>query len=109
MKHFRLGGYIILKSSRDHYHVVFNRTVDWERNTQIMAWVALLSRNAGLKKWALMQCIKRSSTLRVSSKQEKASPRIVFGEGRQDQETASFKRWRKLIKKAEKNPNQGQT
>ena len=101
MKHFRLGGYVILKSSRDHYHVVFNKTESWERNTQIIAWVALLSRNAGLKKWVLMQCIKGASTLRVSSKREKASPRIVFSEGKQDQEIATFKRWRRLIKKVD--------
>ena len=46
--------------------------------------------------------IKGASTLRVSSNKEKASPRIVFSEGRQDQEIATFKRWRKLIKKAMK-------
>ena len=66
-KHFRLSGYVILKSSRDHYHVLFNRTVCWEENTKIMAWVAVLSRNAGLRKWVLMQLIKGASTLRVSS------------------------------------------
>jgi len=102
MKHFRLGGYIILKSSRDHYHVLFNKTVIWEENTKIMAWVAVLSGNAGLKKWVLMQLIKGASTLRVSSKGNKASPRIVRCEGRQDQEISAFLRWRRLIKKAYK-------
>jgi hypothetical protein len=85
LKHFRLGGYVVLKSSRDHYHVLFNKTVSWEENTKIMAWVAVLSGNAGLRKWVLMQLIKGSSALRVSCKGDKASPRIVFREGRQDQ------------------------
>jgi hypothetical protein len=102
MKHFRLGGYIILKSSRDHYHVVFNKTVSWEENGKIMAWVALLSRNAGLRKWKLIQDIKGASTLRISSKGDKTSPRIVFSEGKQDREIVSFKRWRRFIKKADK-------
>jgi hypothetical protein len=102
LKHFRLRGYVILKSSRDHYHAIFNKTVSWEENGKIMAWVALLSRNGGLRKWKLMQDIKGASTLRISSKGDKTSPRIVFREGRQDQEIATFKRWRRLIKKADK-------
>jgi hypothetical protein len=80
--------------------VLFNRTVSWEDNTKIMAWVAVLPGNAGLRKWVLMQLIKGASTLRVSSKGEKGSPRIVFREGRQDQEISAFLRWRRLIKKA---------
>ena len=76
--------------------------VSLEKNTQVMAWVAVHSSNAGLRKWTIMQCIRGSSTLRVSSKLEKASPRIVFSEGRQDREIASFKGWRRLIKKADK-------
>ncbi len=101
LKHFRLGGYVILKSSRDHYHVLFNRTVSWEENTKIMAWVAVLSRNAGLRKWVLMQLIKVASTLRVSCKGDKGSPRIVCREGRQDHEIKSFLAWRKRIKRAD--------
>jgi hypothetical protein len=98
MKHFRLGGYIILRSSRDHYHVVFNKTVNWEENCRVMAWAALLSRNSGLRKWTLMQQIKRASTLRISSKGEKLSPRIVCREGMQDKEIHSFELWRRRIK-----------
>ena len=102
LKHFRLGGYVILKSSRDHYHVLFNKTVSWEENCRAMAWVAVLSGNAGLRKWVLIQLIKGSSTLRVSCKGDKASPRIVFSEGSRDREIAAFKRWRELIKKADR-------
>ena len=102
MKHFRMGGYVVLKSSRDHYHLFFNKTVSWEKNCRVMAWVAVLSKNVGLRKWVLMQFIKGASTLRISFKGEKASPRIVHHEGRQDQEISTFKRWRRLIKKADK-------
>ena len=101
MKHFRLSGYIILKSSRDHYHVLFNKTVSWEDDTKIMAWVAVLSRNAGLRKWVLMQLIKGASTLRVSCKGDKASPRIVHRKGLQNNEINSFLAWRKRIKRAD--------
>jgi len=102
MKRFRLGGYIILKSSRDHYHVLFNKTVSWEENGRVMAWVAVLSKNAGLRKWTLMQLIKGASTLRISSKGEKPSPRIGRREGMQDQEISAFLCWRRRIKKADK-------
>jgi len=35
---------------------------------RIVAWVSLLSRNKGLTKWFLMQCIKGASTLRFHLK-----------------------------------------
>jgi hypothetical protein len=98
MKWFRLEGYIILKSSSGCYHVVFNRGVTWSENMRIVAWVALQSHNKGLQKWFLMQCIKQSSTLRVSCKREKGSPRIVFRFGKQDRQIREFVKKRRLIK-----------
>ena len=74
---FDLGGYLILESSSGSYHVVFDRMVDWTENMQIVAWVALLSHNEGLQRWHRMQCIKRKSTLQVSPKLLKGSPKIV--------------------------------
>jgi hypothetical protein len=99
MKWFRLRGFIILKSSKNHYHVVFGRSVTWKKNTHIMAWVCVESKNAGLIKWFLMQCIKESSTLRISPKKEKSSPRIVFRFGKQNHEIESYLSWRKHIKR----------
>ena len=90
---------LILKSSKDCYHVVCNRAVSWAKNLKIVAWVALLSQNRGLIKWLLMQCIKQSSTLRISPKREKPSPRIVFRQGKQDQQIENFLRMRTLTKK----------
>ena len=59
MKWFRLGGFVILKSSTNHYHVLFDRSVSWKKNVHVMAWVSLESKNEGLKRWFLMQCIKQ--------------------------------------------------
>jgi len=98
-KWFKLGGYIILKSSKGCYHVVFNRSVSWTQNLNVVAWVGLHSQNSGLIKWLLMQCIKQSSTLRISPKREKPSPRIVFRHGKQDQQISSFLKMRDLTKK----------
>ena len=99
MKWFKLRGFIILKSSKNHYHVVFDRSVTWKKNTHIMAWTCMESKNEGLIKWFLMQCIKESSTLRVSPKKEKSSPRIVFLYGEKDHEITKFLKHRKLIKR----------
>jgi hypothetical protein len=68
-----------------------------------VAWACGESENAGLKKLFLMQCLKESSTLRVSPKKDKSSPRIVFRYGMQDREIMSFLEWRKLIKSIDKN------
>jgi len=97
MKWFKLEGFIILKSSENNYHVVFNRKVSWTENVKIMAWVSLLSRNNGLTKWFLMQCIKGASTLRVSPKMDKPCPRVVYRHGKQDGQIAEFLCYRKLV------------
>ena len=102
MNWFRLGGYIILKSSKNSYHVLFNKSVSWIENMKIVAWVALGSQNRGLIKWLIMQCIKQSSTLRVSPKNQKPSPRIVYKYGKQTHQIRCFLEYRKLIKSISK-------
>jgi hypothetical protein len=97
MKWFKLKGFIILRSSKSHYHVVFDRSVTWEKNMHIVAWIALESRNPKLQRYLAMQCIKESSTLRVSSKREKPSPRIVLHFGRQSGEIKNFLKTRRLV------------
>jgi len=98
LKWFKLEGYIILKSSTNNYHVVFNRKVSWKKNMKIVSWMALLSNNPMLQKWFLMQCIKEGSTLRISPKREKGSPRIVFRYGKENSQIESFLKYRKLVK-----------
>ena len=99
MRWFRLKGFLILKSSKNCYHVVFDRKVSWRQNMNVVAWVALLSSNRGLARWFLMQCIKGCSTLRVSVKSEKPQPRVVFRFGNQDGNIKTFLKMRRLIKK----------
>ena len=84
MKRFRLDGFLILRSSEKHYHVVFDRHISWEINLSVIAWIAVLSRSIKLKDYLAMQCIKRASTLRVSAKGKKPSPRLVYRFGEQN-------------------------
>jgi hypothetical protein len=95
---FRLQGVLLLKSSPRCYHVVFNRTVTWSENLRIVAWVSLVAHNMSLLKWLQMQCIKQSSTLRVSRKSVKPAPRIVFRYGRDDAQIHQFLRYRRMLK-----------
>jgi hypothetical protein len=40
MKWFKLKGFVILKSSKKCYHVVFDRRVSWTQNMRVAAWIA---------------------------------------------------------------------
>lgn len=114
MHWFKLEGFIILRSSqkikeikrkrkaihkwiKSSYLVIFNRPVKWEKNVQIMAWVAVNSGIQRLKDYVLMQCIKRSSTLRISLKDNKPYPRIIFCYGKQNKQIRKFLETRKFI------------
>ena len=98
---FELGGGVILKSSYQHYHVVFDRYVPREENLKIMAWVAILSKSVSMLRYLAMQCIKMGSTLRVAPNpnKDKPSPRLVYRFGCQDHAIKDFLRYRQLIKR----------
>jgi hypothetical protein len=96
-KQFRLRGCIILKSSKNCHHVVFDKPVSWVKNVAIVAWVCLVTKHRRLTEWLIMQCIKEASTLRLSRKGEKPSPRVVFRFGRQDGQIRVFLNSRKFI------------
>lgn len=99
IEQFDLEGALILKTSRNHYHAIFNRTVSWTENVRIMAFTCLASKIQSLNKWFLLQCIKRESTLRVSPKHSKPSPRIVYRQGNQNVEIRNYLRGRRYIKR----------
>ncbi|MEM2465620.1 MAG: hypothetical protein QXL85_08480, partial [Candidatus Bathyarchaeia archaeon] len=87
LKRFRLGGYVILESSPNNYHVVFDRPFRyWSKTARVMAWIAIISGNPNVQKWVCMQLIKEASTLRVSPKPTnpegyKPTPKIVYQYG----------------------------
>ncbi len=97
-----LEGFIILKSSPNHYHIVFNAPVPWSKNLHVIAWIAQRVKNRSLNAYVIMQAIKESSTLRVGSKGDKRSPRVVFRFGKQDRQIKTFLEYRKLILKVER-------
>jgi hypothetical protein len=98
LRKYNLRGYMILKSSKKSYHVVFDRWVSWDENLSILGWVAIISKSLKLKDYLCMQCIKMSSTLRVAPKGDKPSPRIVYRYGSQDHAIKHFLEYRQIIK-----------
>jgi hypothetical protein len=98
-RRFKLGGFIVAKSSEDNYHVVFNRRVTWTENMSIVAWTALMSRKEKLRTWLIMQCIKKWPTLRVTPKGQKPAPRIVCREGEQGDQIAGYLEYRRLARR----------
>lgn len=99
LKKFNLEGFIILRSSKNNYHIVFNREVDWSENVSIMSWVVLTNKKPKLLKWFLLQCIRKASTLRVGSKGDKSPPRIVFRNGDSASQIRAFLKFRRGIKR----------
>ena len=109
-KWHKLGGFLILESSLNSYHVVFDRTVDWSENVRIVAWVALYVKRRSLDNWFKMQCIKQKPTLRTSNKKMlggvvKPPPRVVYFEGSQDREISDYLLLRNLILNVSKELN----
>jgi hypothetical protein len=102
MRKFRLRGFRIFYSSEKHYHAVFDRIVTWEKNCQVMAWIAIDSHNLNVKNFALMQIIKGNSSLRIGPKGDKPSPRAVDHDGKQDGQIRKFLLNRRFIKETMK-------
>jgi hypothetical protein len=98
-----LEGFILLKSSPDHYHLIYNAPVPWSKNLHIIAWIAQRLKNRSLNAYVIMQCIKESSTLRIGPKGDKSPPRIVFRYGKQDKAIKSFLEYRRLVLRTIRN------
>jgi hypothetical protein len=102
-KKFDLQGYRILKSSSGSYHTVFNRSVSWKENFEIMSWISLLIEGKQLKKcpltkYVLMCGIKTVSCLRIGKKNEKPRPRTVFKFGKQNNEIKNYLQFKRIMR-----------
>ncbi|MCW4020274.1 MAG: hypothetical protein NWF14_03475 [Candidatus Bathyarchaeota archaeon] len=93
-----IDGKVVFKLSKKSYFVVFNRSVPWRKNEQIMNWVAMQAKNPNLTKYVQMQCIKEGSTLRISPEGDKPSPKIVYRYGNQDKAIQDYLEFRDQIK-----------
>jgi hypothetical protein len=102
VKRFNLGGFIILKSSRGNYHVVFNEPKDRFEVFQIIGWIGITANNPNVWKWVCMQAVKGALTLRLSPKPLsdggfKPPPKVVYRYGEQDKCIKDFLKIRRNV------------
>jgi hypothetical protein len=94
---FDLYGHQISESSKDCYHVIFDRSVSWSMNVRVMAWVCLMTHHEPLVIWFILQCRKGCSTLRITPKGDKAEPRIIERFGSQGNEIRKYLEYKNNI------------
>jgi len=112
---YKLKGFVILESSmktrvaenkrhkvfcrfrKGNYHVVFDRPVEWATCCSVRAWLAMESKNDDLRNYAIMQDIKKSSTLRISCKGDKPPPEVVYRFGTQNKMIKKYFQTRSFI------------
>lgn len=88
---YKLEGFVLLRSSRNHYHVIFNKPMkSWRKTVNIISRIAVKTKNPEVYKWVLMQIIKKASTLRISHKGNKPIPKIVYSYGKLDKQVKAF-------------------
>jgi len=100
---YKLQGFRILKSSEGNYHVVFNRSVSWKENVEIMSWASITIEGKQLKKcpltkYVLMCGIQTVSCLRISKKNKKPRPRTVFKFGKQNNEIKNYLQFKRNLR-----------
>jgi hypothetical protein len=83
-RQYKLEGYIIVLSSPRNYHVIFNRYLSWRTITTILfsLWEAI--------RWGVFQLREGYLTLRISRKNGKNKPKIVFKTGKTDKLIADY-------------------
>ena len=96
-KKHKLEGYLLVKSSKNHYHIIFNKTnISWRKTLQIIF---------SLHKcvfWGIQQARKGWLTLRISSKKGK-TPKIIEAKGNTDKLINLYLQHYYLFKEMETN------
>ncbi len=78
LQRYKLEGFLLIRSRRKNYHVVFNRYLSWRTITKI------LFRLHECLRWAVFQMKEGQLTLRISKKNGKDKPKILLNVGKAD-------------------------
>ncbi|KUO41359.1 MAG: hypothetical protein AVW06_04555 [Hadesarchaea archaeon DG-33-1] len=99
VKRWKLGGYILLNSSRGNYQALFDKHTYWKNVMRILfSMVFKYRKNPKLQGWCIMQAIKGLCTLRISNKGKKAPPHIVAQVGTQNRAIKEYLEVRKSLR-----------
>jgi hypothetical protein len=102
---FKLEGYIILRSSQNNYHVVFNKYLSWRKTLEYLfkiVWYFHYHKHGikpSLTSWAILQACKTSETLRISTKKHKRKPVVVALYGKTDKLIKDFLEYRSEVER----------
>lgn len=98
IRRFDLGGFLVVRSSSKHYHVIFNKPLSWRMVLRVIFAVDVCrKRYHNHFSWAEMQAIKGAATIRLGPKGRKKAPRPIFRAGQQDKEIKSYLTLRKSL------------
>jgi len=92
LKRHRLEGFLLIRSSKKNYHLVFNRYLSWRTVTKILFSLYECVR------WAVFQMKEGQLTLRISKKNDKDKPRILLKVGKTDKLIEEYLRVYKAFK-----------
>jgi len=92
---FKLEGFILIRSSSNNYHAVFNKYVSWKKITQV-----LFSRYECVR-YAVQQMQNGHLTLRISKKNGKNKPKVLLKVGETNK---LIKDYLELYEENQKNP-----
>ena len=81
-----LGGYVVIISSPQHYHLIFNSPANWKLIIQIL----FRFRKMSIEAWAKNQAQKGYCALRVNSKNG-YKPKIILEKGQTDKAISEYK------------------
>lgn len=84
LKTFKLQGYLIIESSKNHYHVIFNKRLSYKNALQVLAWVSLEVNKIEVYRYIMQQLLKDETTLRLTKKRKKPIPKPIFVKGKQN-------------------------
>ena len=76
---YNLNGYLIMESSPEHYHLIFNEYLNWKDITKILF---NFNKNSVIG-WAINQMRRGDLTLRISTNRG-SKPKIITQEGASD-------------------------
>lgn len=96
LKRYRLEGFLLIRSSRKNYHVVFNRYLSWKTITRI-----LFSQYECVR-YAVFQMKEGQLTLRISKKNNKDKPKILLKIGKTDKLIRDYLEAYRIAEKHEK-------
>jgi hypothetical protein len=94
---FKLNGFLIMRSSVNSCHVIFDKFVDWATNVSVMNSIAIQFDNEDFRSYVRLQCRKGQSTLRVGTKGYGGIPFPYFSEGSQVEEIKDYLDTRALL------------